>query len=186
MDESEAPDVELVLPSPVVMVLSRLVEDLGALHRAGVDDDDPVWQRLYPPASDDPATDHDLRDLVHPDLVERRQRALDEVAALLDATTEDDRGAVLRMDGGQATLLLGVVNDIRIALATRVAPDVLAGEAVEWPPRDLTTTQRHTLELVDHLAWVQEEVLGILDPASQRHYQDHDPDRDPDHDPDEA
>ncbi len=166
---------ELVLPPVLVEVLSRLVDDLARMHE-DPPEGDPVWDRLYPPASPGTDDDADIRALVHPDLVERRRESLATIRDHLEGTRETDEGAVVLLDDEQCVAFLGAVNDVRLALAVRVDPGLFSDPDVEWPPRRPSVSERVMLELVDHLAWLQEEVLAAIDPETQAHY-DVDPDR---------
>lgn len=164
-------DVEvhrLVLPPLLVEVLSRLVDDLARMHD-DPPDDDPVWDRLYP-ATSTGADDADIRELVHPDLVERRRESLATIRDHLDQTRETDEGAVVLLDDEECVAFLGAVNDVRLALAVRVDPRLFTDPETEWPPPRPSMSERVMLELVDHLAWLQEEVLASLDPDTQAHH----------------
>lgn len=171
----DLPDFELVLQPVLVELLARLLDELTTLHRKGGDrNDDPVLARLYPVTNDVPLVDGELSNLIHPEVHRARQVALDRVAALLATTGETDDGAVIALDEELAGLLLGVVNDIRLSLAARVSPQLSAKATANWPPPDLSRSQLRTLELVDHLAWLQEELIGVLDPVSGSHHdEDH-------------
>ena len=160
---------ELVLPPVLVEVLSRLVDDLARMHE-DPPADDPVWDRLYPSASPGAEDDAAIRELVHPDLVERRRASLVTIRDHLQGTRETDEGAVVLLDDEQCVAFLGAVNDVRLALAVRVDPGLFSDPDVEWPPRRPSVSERVMLELVDHLAWLQEEVLAAIDPETQAHY----------------
>lgn len=189
----------LVLPVGAVRLLRGLLDELVALHEdpaSGPADHagNPAWQRLYPSTTTDPRLDRDLRDLVHPDLVEQRREAFELVAdALADGvdrarddqpsdavTASDDElrvglGAsteVVLLDDEQATALLGVVNDIRLALAATVDLPGLLDDDGHRLRDDVTGQAREVVELVEWLAVVQEQVLSTLAPLSQAHFDD--------------
>lgn len=200
----------LVLPIGAVRLLRGLLDELVDLH---LDPEEtgrarnPAWERLYPSTTADPRLDRDLRDLVHPDLVEGRREAFELVADALDGgvrsgdgdTTADEADAVrvglgavtevLSLDDEQATAMLGVVNDIRLALAATVDLAGLLDDEGDRLRDDVTEEARGVVELVEWLAVVQEQVLASLAPLSQAHFDDpvHDrgrpapSDDDPDH-----
>lgn len=187
----------LVLPAGAVRMLRGLLAELIALHDGAPTAADgsthPAWRRLYPSTTADPRLDRDLRDLVHPDLVEGRREAFALVADVLaerfeqpDDLPDDDPGAavadevrvglgapveVLRLDDDQAMAVLGVVNDIRLALAATVdMPSLLDDD--DRLRDDVDDDARGTVELVEWLAVVQEQVLATLAPLSQAHFDD--------------
>lgn len=165
---------ELVLPPALVTVLGRLIEELLALHDDPPEDGDPVWDRLYPATSATASDDVEIRELVHPDLALSRRTALTEISAHLQTSTATaDGGARILFDDEQAVEFLGVVNDVRLALAARVQPALFTEPETDWPP--LTRARRITamVELVDHLAWLQEQLLTSLDPGTQSHDDTH-------------
>ncbi len=169
----------LALPRGAVSLLRGLVGELTALHDEP-DEDHPAWRRLYPRTTADPRLDRDLRELVHPDLVEGRRLALDVVgSALADA---DDDADVLDLDDEQAVALLGVLNDVRLALSARIDLPGLLDEHGGALPADLPDATRMTVELVEWMAFLQEQVLSTVAPESQAHFDDpvHDRDGDPD------
>ena len=73
---------------------------------------DPSLERLFPPAyADDPEREAEYRSLVHDDLLERRLATIDVVEQTLTATTLDEE---------QLTAWMAAVNDMRLALGTRL------------------------------------------------------------------
>jgi hypothetical protein len=73
---------------------------------------DPGLARLYPPAfPDDPEAEAAFRGLVREDLEEGRRARVATVAATLDAGS---------LDESQAAAWLGVLNDLRLVLGTRL------------------------------------------------------------------
>lgn len=158
---------EVVVPSGTVGLLARLVDELVALHDEP-DPEHPSWQRLYPATSTDESVDADLRDLVHPDLVEGRQAAFAVVAAVL--ADHDPDAERLVIDDEQAVSLLGVVNDVRLAIAARVdLPGMLEGRTDRTVPDEATVA---AVQVVDWLAMLQEQLLAGIAPESQHHFDD--------------
>lgn len=134
----------------------------------GADPGDAVVARLFPPAVvGDETADADLRALLHDDLLQSRLAGLDALTAILDRA-EPHRGR-LRVDlvDDEPLLVLGVVNDIRLAIGARVGPEAM--EAREALPADDPLQAR--MAIMDHFAWWQEQLLAILDPPSVSHYE---------------
>jgi hypothetical protein len=147
------------LTTEEVALLRRLPADLEVLVRGG-DPDDPVIQRLFPRAYLDPTEEEaeaDFQGLIHADLVAERLAAL----ALLDATlqrAEPARGQWVECELGEdeEAAWLGVLNDARLALGTRLGvteemdsrhldpgdPDAAAFALYDW----LTVLQGQLIE----------------------------------------
>lgn len=158
----------LALSTGTVTLLRHLVGQLVALHDEAPADD-PAWQRLYPSTTADPRLDRDLRDLVHPDLMDGRMEAFQVVGAVL--ADLDEGGSDLELDDDQAVAFLGVVNDIRLALAARIDLPALVDDDGEWPD-DLAEETLAVAELVSWLAMLQDHVLASLAPESLDHQRD--------------
>jgi hypothetical protein len=144
-----------------VDLLRTLTTSLAQLL-AGRDPHDAAVQRLFPATvvGDDDA-DEELRGLIHDDLAGVKQAGLDALVALLDGG--ERRGATLRVElSPEDTLLvLGVLNDIRLAIGARIGVTELDRGQVE---RDSTLGQR--LAVMDHLGLWQELLLEIVDPPA--------------------
>ncbi len=158
----------LALSTGTVALLRHLVGQLVALHDEAPTDD-PAWQRLYPSTTADPRLDRDLRDLVHPDLMDGRMEAFQVVGEVL--ADLDGGGSDLELDDDQAVAFLGVVNDIRLALAARIDLPALVDDDGEWPD-DLAEETLAVAELVSWLAMLQDQVLASLAPESLDHQRD--------------
>lgn len=131
---------------------------------------DPVVQRLFPPAvGDDRDADRELRSLMRDDLLAQQLEALDELVAILDRGREH-RG-LLRVDltGEEAVLVLGAINQLRLAIGARIGIEQLdRDELDEDDPR------AYRVAVMDHLGWLQEQLLAVLDPPSVRVHRDFD------------
>jgi hypothetical protein len=96
-------------------VLASLVEQLRMATANGPDLHDAAFARLYPRVMpDDPVRSAAFSDLVQADLEAGRREALAAVEATLDATT---------LDASQAAAWLGVCNDLRLVMGTRLGID---------------------------------------------------------------
>ncbi len=123
------------------------------------DTTDPVVARLFPACvSGDQETDLEVRRLIFDDLLRERLAGLEELIGILD------RGVVrrgrLRVDlvAHEPELVLGVLNDLRLTLGARIGIEHLDRDNV---PHDHPVVP--TLALMDHLAWLQEQLLRVLD-----------------------
>jgi len=157
--------VRMQLRDEEVSLLRRLRDELHAVLTHG-EPDDPVAERLFPPAvSGDAEADGELRRLMHDDLLQSRLTALDEVLGYLDRGTRHRRRTVVDLVEGEPVLVLGVLNDMRLALGARVGFDHVADRDAE-----LDDPRAATLAVMDYLAMWQEQLLAVLDPSSTAHY----------------
>lgn len=144
-----------------VQLLHQLREGLDETLDAA-DGDDPIVRRFFPAAvADDRDADEELRRLIRDDLLSTKRRGLEALLAILDRATP--RGERLRVElhDDEPLLVLGVLNDLRLAMGARLDIEHLdRGSVAEDGP------QAATLAVMDHLAWIQESLLRILDPAS--------------------
>lgn len=144
---------------------AQLLEQL----RSGLDEsledgapDDPILRRLLPPAvTGDDEADEELRRLMRDDLLESRRRGLTALLEILERA--ERRGDGLRVDliQEEPMLVLGVLNDLRLAMGARLGIEHLDRDAV---PED--APEAGALAVMDHLAWIQESLLRIIDPVS--------------------
>lgn len=134
-----------------------LAETLDAGHG-----DDPVMQRFFPATvTGDEEADTELRRLIRDDLLEGKRRGLEALVEILERA--ERRGDRLRVDlrDEEPLLVLGVLNDLRLAMGARLDVEHLDRTVL---PEDGPETA--TLAVMDHLAWIQESLLRILDPVS--------------------
>jgi hypothetical protein len=146
--------------APEEVELLRTLQDgmRQALDEGG--DDDPVIERLFPRAvSGDDEADAELRRLLRDDLLASRLVGLDALIRILDRC-EPHRGK-LRVDlvEDEPLLVLGVINDLRLAIGARVGIEDLDRDHL---PEDDALAYR--LAVMDHLGWWQEQLLALLDP----------------------
>ncbi|MEX0868559.1 MAG: DUF2017 family protein [Nitriliruptoraceae bacterium] len=169
-----------------------LLEALGSGLESTLDaaqPEHPVIARLFPAAVDgDDEADRELRRLMRDDLLEQRRAGLRNLTDLLARARpagDDDRRAddltaddgnhtrVVTLTDDEAHLVLGVINDLRIAVAAQLPAAVLARDE---RPEDRAVAYR--LDVLDHLAWMQHHLLAALDPDAVRAESDTDTDED--------
>jgi hypothetical protein len=118
---------------------------------------DPALARLLPDAygDDDPAASADFRRYTDADLRAGKRAAL---RAVRDALPVG--GGKVRLSRDEADAWLGALNDLRLVLGTRleVTEDLDADDLAEDDPR------LPGLEIYGWLGWLQESLLGCLDP----------------------
>jgi hypothetical protein len=137
----------------------------------GGDHRDPIVRRLFPATvSDDDEADRELRGLIHDDLLRTRLEGLDTLLALLERGTR--RGGSVRVElvEDEPMVVLGVLNDLRLAIGAQVGIEQLDRD--ELDPEDPVA---YRVAVMDHLAWLQEQLLHVLDPASTRVYDEEEP-----------
>lgn len=153
--------VRLELEDFELELLRSLPEGVRALL-VDEDVDDPAFSRLFPAcvAGDDDA-DAEVRRLIHDDVLRERLEGIDEVAEIL-GRAEPRRGRHrIELDDEEAALFLGVLNDVRLTLGARIGMEHLDRDDV-----DPDHPAAPTLAVMDHLAWMQEAILHVVDPPS--------------------
>ena len=92
-------------------LIATIVPDLRSL--LAQDPDDEMLTRLFPTARpDDPEAEAEYREMVRNELVAKRLRRFDAVAAMAEATIVNQE---------QLAAWMGAVNDLRLVLGTRLA-----------------------------------------------------------------
>lgn len=142
------------------------------------DRDDAAVARLFPVGSrGDDEAGTELQRLIHDDLLAGRLAGLDALVDVLDRV--EDRRGLGRVDlrDDEPSLVLGVLNDVRIALGARIGIEDIDREGLDEDDPVLPT-----VALMDHLGYLQESLLGVLDPTSLAHYHDEVHDQEHGHD----
>ena len=127
------------LSEPERELLQRLPEELRSAYES-TDRDDDVHGRLFPRAYLDPteeSAEDEWQELVYPELLRERLDALARVVQALETAEPGSGGArVLRLGPDDVPALLGVLNDARLALGTRldVQDDTDLGDVDEHHP----------------------------------------------------
>lgn len=148
-----------------VALLRRMRDELhGVLLE--VPGDDPVRARLFPPAvTGDDDADTEVRGMIHDELLESRLAALDDLVGYLDRGEQRRGRVVVDLVDEEPAVVLGVLNDVRLALGARVGFDTV--EARD----DLDDPSLHaSLAVMDWFAMWQEQLLVAMDPSVAAHY----------------
>lgn len=144
---------------------AELLRSLPAALRSILDEpdpDDPVVARLFPACVlGDDEVDAEVRELIHEDVLRSRLEALDTFVEVLERGERRRGQVVLRLVEDEPSMVLGVLNDVRITLGERVGIGGIDRDQVD---RDHPAAQ--TIAVMDHLAWVQEEILRAIDAPS--------------------
>ena len=119
--------------------------------------DDPVLARLFPAAyGDDTEAAAEFRRYTETSL---RQRKLDNVRAALASL--DEPGRERPLDEATTMAWLGALNDLRLALGTRLdVHEDWTAQYAALPPDD---PARAALELYDWLSWLEESLVRCLE-----------------------
>ncbi len=129
------------------------------------DPDDPAVQRLFPAAVvGDEEADAELRRLLRDDLLTAKLAGLDALVEILDRGEQRRSRLRVQLREDEPLLVLGVLNDLRLALGARIGLDDLERESIaEDDPI------AGTLAVMDHFAWWQEQLIAIIDPVAVHH-----------------
>jgi hypothetical protein len=168
--------IRVQLEPPEVRLLRSLHDGLVATlddPEAG----DPVIERLFPSAvlGDDEA-DREVRALLRDELLEQRRNGLAAVVQLLDEGTSVRGRVRLDLEPDGAELMLGVLNDLRLAIGARIGVEHLDRPSIERDPTAADDALITSLAVMDHLGWMQEQLLEALDPSSASGAASADPD----------
>jgi uncharacterized protein DUF2017 len=143
----------LKLPREEREILRSLPQQL----REMLGTDHPALRRLFPPAyEDDPARSAEFDRLMREDLLEHHRGNLEVLEATVDAEELDEE---------QVSAWMGAINDLRLALGTRleVTEDLYDAGVTEDDPRS------PAFALFLYLGWLEEQVVAALlagvDPA---------------------
>jgi uncharacterized protein DUF2017 len=141
-----------------VALLKNLPDQLRAV--LAEDADDPVNQRLFPPAYLDVAdVEHDAEyhRLMHDDLVKEKLANLDLLSASLGRGSTGVRRWTVELTAEEAAAWLGVLNDIRLALGVRL--EITEDYDSSFDPSD---PRAPAFRLLSYLGWLEEQLLEAL------------------------
>ena len=141
-----------------VAVLRGLPDQLRSVLADG--GDEPVNQRLFPPAYMDVADverDTEYHRLMHDDLVKEKLANLDLVTESLARGSTSVRRWTVELTAGEAAAWLGVLNDLRLALGVRLdITEDFDGDVDDTDPR------APALRLLSYLGWLEEQLLDAM------------------------
>jgi Domain of unknown function (DUF2017) len=150
--------VRVRLAHDEVAVLRGLPDQLRTVLGEG--EDEPVNQRLFPPAYLDVADiehDTEYHRLMRDDLVKEKLTNLDLVTATLARGSTSVRRWTIELTDEEATAWLGVLNDLRLALGVRLdITEDFDGVVDDADPR------APALRLLSYLGWLEEQLLDAL------------------------
>ncbi len=150
--------VRVRLAQDEVAVLRGLPDQLRSVLAEG--EDEPVNQRLFPPAYLDVADiehDTEYHRLMHDDLVSEKLANLDLVTNTLARGTSSVRRWSVELTEEEAAAWLGVLNDLRLALGVRLdITEDYDGEVDDADPR------APAFRLLSYLGWLEEQLLDAL------------------------
>jgi Domain of unknown function (DUF2017) len=141
-------------------LLRSLPEELRVLYEAE-DDADPVRGRLFPRAYLDPTAEdaeREWRELVHPELVRERLAAISIVVASLDGVSAEHGEVVADLSADDVAAWLGVLNDARLALGTRLG----VTEETDYGELDADDLSTPGLVAYAWLTYLQGELVEAL------------------------
>jgi len=150
--------VRVRLAQDEVAILRGLPDQLRSVLAEG--GDEPVNQRLFPPAYLDVADiehDTEFHRLMHDDLVTEKLANLDLVTDTLARRSTSVRRWSVELTDEEATAWLGVLNDLRLALGVRLdITEDFDGDVDDTDPR------APALRLLSYLGWLEEQLLDAL------------------------
>jgi hypothetical protein len=150
--------VRVRLTQDEVTILRGLPDQLRSVLAEG--GDEPVNQRLFPPAYLDVADiehDTEFHRLMHDDLVTEKLANLDLVTGTLARGSTSVRRWTVELTDEEATAWLGVLNDLRLALGVRLdITEDFDGDVDDTDPR------APALRLLSYLGWLEEQLLDAL------------------------
>ncbi len=156
--QAHGPGIRAQFDPAEVELLRSLEEGISQTLDHG-DNDDPVIQRLFPAAVvDDDEADAELRRLLRDELLESRRSGLQALVMILDRATPHRGRLRVQLVDDEPLLVLGVLNDLRLAIGARIGIEDIDRDAVA--PDDPLA---YRLAVMDHLGWWQEQLLELLE-----------------------
>jgi hypothetical protein len=149
-----------------VKVLRQVAGEVVALLTDGFDRDDPVVERLFPDVyPDDPVATTDMRQFTEGEL---KTSKIDQAGAIL-AVLPSSGGTTVTLDEESAEAWLRALNDVRLALGTRLAvrdDTDLEEELDDAVLHDPTSQRVGQLSLYAYLGYLQESLLEAVTTAA--------------------
>ena len=153
--------VAVSLPAGEVEILRTVPEQLGDVLARPRDPDDPVARRLFPTAYLDPTqeqAEQEWQELVYPELLRERLARLEVVTDSL-ARGVERRGTIeVLLSGEEVEAWLGVLNDARLAVGTRLG----VTEDLDERTVDPEDPEAPAHALYAWLTWLEGELVETL------------------------
>lgn len=146
-------DFELRLTTDERTILRGLPDQLRNLIENEDPTSDPAMARLYPPAyEDDPIRNLEFERMAGDDLTSQRLSSISAMEASIDAD---------RLTEDQLLSWLGVLNDLRLVLGTRldITEETTEKDFAAGDPR------APTFALYGYLTWLVDAIVSALDPG---------------------
>ena len=140
----------LLLDDAETDLIRRMAGELRALLTGLDSADDPVLDRLFPAAYEDPAEEASFQALIGDDLVQQKLEALDAVSTSLGTDGSD-----VELHGELLHTWLACLTDLRLAIGTRLEVD----EETMGADIDMTDPNARSLAVLHWLGWIQEGIL---------------------------
>lgn len=141
----------LVLDEQEAGILRGLTGEMRLLLEADVPRQDEVMQRLFPPAHEDEREQQAYEELVGGELRRGKIEALETVERHLG----DDGAATIRLTDAEVDEWLRLLNDLRLAIGTRLQVDDTKMEK----PFDPSDPEAPALSVLHWLGWLQGAML---------------------------
>jgi hypothetical protein len=143
----------LILDDAESDLIARLADELRNILTTAPNTDDPVIERLFPAAYEDPTEQTAFDDLIGDDLVTHKLASLEAVSGGLG-----DNGSEIDLEGDTLHAWLAALTDLRLAIGTRldVDEDTMAAEL------DPDHPDARSFAVLHWLGWIQEGILRIV------------------------
>lgn len=148
------------VPDDVLLVLDEPVEGVDELGRKG-SGSDPGRERLFPRAYLDPTEEQaedDWQRLVHPELVAAKRGAARTMLEGLDRLERQGDRLVVDLGRDEAEAWLGVLNDARLVLGTRLGVE----EGIDYEAVDPDDPEAALLVFYGFLTLLAGELVELL------------------------
>lgn len=152
--ESACGGLRLQLDAQEAGILRELLKEMRLLLEADIPRGDRVMQRLFPPAHNDEEEQRAYEELLGEQLHTAKLDAL----LAVDAKLGTDGGTDVSLSSEEADDWLRVINDIRLAIGTRIEVDEAKMERT-YDPAD---PEGPALSVLHWLGWLQGSILEEL------------------------
>lgn len=139
-------------------ILRELTREMRLLLEADVPPQDDVMQRLFPKAHDEPREQQSYEELVGAELRRVKMEAL----ATVERGLSGGGAVVVELTGEEVDEWLRLLNDLRLAIGTRLQVD----DSKMEKPFDATDPEAPALSVLHWLGWLQGTMLEEMEAAS--------------------